>query len=72
MSTAPLQTIIDDIEKMYTHGELRKYLAQLLLDVKYANAYLPEAWEVVYPNPAERLHYMKITENGEPFVTYRK
>lgn len=68
MNNLPLQTIIDKIESLYTQGELRKYLAQLILDVKYANDYLPEAWEVVYPNPAERLHYSKLAEEGKSFV----
>ena len=68
MSNIPLQTIIDKIEECHTQGELRKYLAQLILDVKYVNDYLLEAWEVVYPNPVERMHYSRIAEEGKSFV----
>lgn len=70
MNDLPLQDIIDKFESCFTHGELRKYIAQLLLDVRYANAYLNEAWEVVYPNPAERLHYMKIASDSKSFITF--
>ena len=68
MNNTPLQTIIDKIEECYTQGELQKYLAQLILDVKYANEYLPEAWEVVYPNPVERMHYSRLAEEGKSFI----
>lgn len=70
MNNLPLQDIIDKFENCFTHGELRKYIAQLLLDVRYANAYVNEAWEVVYPNPAERLHYMKIASESKPFIPF--
>lgn len=70
MNNLPLQDIIDKFENCFTHGELRKYIAQLLLDVRYANAYLSEAWEVVYPNPAERLYYMKMASESKPFIPF--
>lgn len=70
MNNLPLQDIIDKFESCFTHGELRKYIAQLLLDVRYANAYVNEAWEVVYPNPAERLHYIEIASDSKSFIPF--
>ena len=70
MNNLPLQDIIDKFENCFTHGELRKYIAQLLLDVRYANAYVNEAWEVVYPNPVERLHYMKMASESKSFIPF--
>ena len=55
----PLQKVIESIEACMTERELRKYLADLILDVKYSNTHLEEAWEVVVPNPVERARYMK-------------
>ena len=72
MSKIPLQDIIDKIESFYTQGELRNYLAQLFLDVRYANAYIGEAWEIAYPNPEERLHYIKIASGEKEFIPFEK
>ena len=57
-----MDNLIDSIEKCFTRGELRKLLAQTILDVRYAGAYVGEAWWVTYPNPVERNHYMELAE----------
>lgn len=70
MSDHPLQEIIDKFENCSTHRELRKYIAQLILDVRYSDTYLDEAWEVIYPNPAERFHYMKVATTSKSFIPF--
>jgi hypothetical protein len=57
-----MDNLIDSIEKCWTRGELRKLLAQTVLDVRYAGAYVGEAWQVAYPNPEVRHHYMELAE----------
>ena len=57
-----MDNLIDSIEKCFTRGELRKLLAQTVLDVRYAGAYVGEAWQVTYPNPVEMHHYMELAE----------
>lgn len=57
-----MDNLIDSIEKCWARGELRKLLAQTVLDVRYAGAYVGEAWQVTYPNPAVRHHYMELAE----------
>jgi hypothetical protein len=60
----PLQKVIEKIEACMTEHELRKYLADLILDVKYSNTYLEEAWEVAVPNPVERNRYMEVAQHS--------
>ena len=57
-----MDNLIDSIEKCFTRGELRKLLAQTILDVRYAGAYVGEAWQVTYPNPEARQIYMELAE----------
>lgn len=47
-----------------TEHELRNYLADLILDAKYSNTYLEEAWEVAVPNPVERNRYMEVDQHS--------
>ena len=60
----PLQKVIEKIEACVTERELRKYLADLILDVKYSNTYLEEAWEVAVPNPVERNRYIEVAQHS--------
>lgn len=60
----PLQKVIEKIEACMTERELRNYLADLILDVKYSNTYLEEAWEVAVPNPVERNRYMEVAQHS--------
>ena len=60
----PLQKVIEKIEACMTEHELRKYLADLILDAKYSNTYLEEAWEVAVPNPVERNRYMEVAQHS--------
>lgn len=57
-----MDNLIDSIEKCFTRGELRKLLAQTVLDIRYAGAYVGEAWQAMYPNPTVRHHYMELAE----------
>lgn len=57
-----MDNLIDSIENCFTRGELRRLLAQAVLDVRYAGAYVGEAWQVTYPNPTEMQHYMELAE----------
>jgi hypothetical protein len=57
-----MDNLIDSIDKCFTRGELRRLLAQTILDVRYAGAYVGEAWQVTYPNPAVRHIYMELAE----------
>lgn len=57
-----MDKLIDSIDECLTRGELRKLLARTVLDVRYAGAYVGEAWQVTYPNPVVRHHYMELAE----------
>lgn len=59
-----LDNVIINIESIFSRKELRKFIANLILDSRYEGTHVEEAWETVMPNPVDKNYYMERAEQS--------